>query len=751
MGWLSAPPGDGGTSASYCPLLITVRIRSESWAAGLRIGGKMARGTNPVVVVVLTSAMAAAVCIGGGKASASSEGAPQQNYTRQSPPPATSPSNCGQYPCFNTADELLASTPHPHPGNLATIPLASREIGPGPRDPRMLVGLDNGPRGYWPASDGYAQGRSGTVGNANTGNVYNFDHWQYLDNLYYYYHALTSVPPTQWTNAGHRNGVPVLGTVTADCNGCGDQATMLFDPAHYHETVEKLYQYAVAYGFDGWVIDMEQAPTGDSFDPSPTVLAAVKEMLNKKLPNGQNMRVSVYHAHQTSLQPGPQDMMTPFIQAGAAWQSDYDSSAQPGPTNPAAKTYNTLQGEGLAARRFDAYWASYVYRPFGESACAGDVTTAQQIWNGNSNPPTTPTCLNTQNLFDNQRLIVNPAPALPRYFTSAALFAPEWTYFGNLPDPLPGQVAVGPASRTLAHAADDALWVGHDVRYSGPQCTRSGTNNAVSSYISPRSVVGSLPFVTNFNEGEGDSYAVGGKLAAAIPWNNLSSQDVLPTWHCATSGNLTAASTYASPDNNDAYNGGSALGFTGNGGGEFGLYATKIAIPNGANPVLSFVAKTKGGPAPYARVYFGDGTSQTVQATRSGSGWQEFGGRLHAPGKTIVKISVGFPNTNRPVNTMLGQLRLYDSSTDQKPSPIKVSSTASTISWRKPANPPIAYWNVYARRGRCLNFLGPAFTTSYDTKQPMYGPPQPAANYVIQPVSTNGSAATVGDVCRGDR
>lgn len=717
----------------------------------------MARQTSPVVAVVLASVMAAAAGIGGGKASSSSENTPQQNNPPRSSPRATPSVSCGQYPCFTTADEVLASAPRPGPSQVATIPVANRAIGPGHRDPRMLVGLDNGPRGYWAASDGYAQGRSGTVSNVNTGNVFNFDHWRYVDDLYYYTHTLMSVPPTQWTNAGHRNGVPVLATITADCPGCGDQATKLFDADHYHETVEKLYQYAVAYGFDGWVIDMEKAPTGDEFKPSPTVLAAVKEMLNKKLPNGQNMRVTVYQAKVPSLQPDSE--LLPYIQAGAAWQSDYDPQPE---NNPAAETHQTLRGAGLAARFFDAYWASYVYDPYGtydpkegkvDGKCrAGEVTTAQQIWNGNSNPGTTPACLNTQDLFDNQRLIVKPAPASggSGYFTSAALFATGWTYFGNLPDPKPGQVAVGPASRSLVHAADDAMWVGHDVRYSGPQCTRSGTNNAVSSYISPRSVVGSLPFVTNFNEGEGDLYAVGGKLANANPWNNLSGQDVLPTWHCATSGNLTAAATYASPDNNDAYNGGSALSFTGNGGGEFGLYAAKIAIPNGAKPVLRFVAKTKDGPAPYARVDFDDGTSQTVQATRSGPGWQEFGGELNAPGKTIVKISVGFPNTNRPVNTVLGQLRLYDASKDKTPSPIHVSSSAPTISWTKPAGPPIAYWNVYARQGKCLNFLGPAFTTNYDTSQPMFGPPQPASGYVIQPVSTSGSAANIGDLCGGD-
>ena len=58
------------------------------------------------------------------------------------------------------------------------------------------------------------QGPRGSVDGVSAGNVYNFDHWQYVDELYYYAHDTVSVPPTQWVNAGHRNGVTVLGTVT---------------------------------------------------------------------------------------------------------------------------------------------------------------------------------------------------------------------------------------------------------------------------------------------------------------------------------------------------------------------------------------------------------------------------------------------------------------------------------------------------------------------------------------------------------
>jgi mannosyl-glycoprotein endo-beta-N-acetylglucosaminidase len=642
-----------------------------------------------------------------------------------------SPSTCGTYQCFLDAKAFLQSTPNPLPGQVATVPLAARAVGPAPGTPSMLAGLDNGHRAFWAVSDGFAQGRSGAVDGISTGNVYNFDHWQYVDELYYYFHDTVSVPPTQWVNAGHRNGVPVLGTVTGDCppDDCDTQAKKLFNAINYQKTVQKLYDYAIAYGFDGWVIDME-----NDFQPRGTVLAAVKELSAMVLPDHQPMRVAVYHAQEYTLKPKPEGML-PYFDAGADWQADYlDAPGFPG------QTYQTLQEKGLASQRFRAYWSSYVYNPYQADCTQGERTTTSQIWNGNPGQ-----CLNSQRLFNNQRTIVPSSPATqPRYYTSTGLFAPEWTYFGNLPDPAPGQVAVGPVSRTAVHAADDALWVGADVRYSGRSCTRSGSGNAVSSLVTPRSVVGGLPFVTNFNEGEGNVYAIDGKRVESRPWNDLPAQDVLPTWYCRQDGALTATPTYATTGDADAFNGGSALALTGRGAGQVALYDARIRVAARSRPALAFTSKTVTGALPYVRVTFSDGTSQAVQRTAPGRGWRQTTRLLRAAhGKTIVQISVGFADGNRPVRTVLGQLRLYDATRDTRPSPIYITSTGRTISWTSARRPAISYWNVYMRGRGCLRFLGPAFTTTYSVAQSMFAPGMRAKNFVIQPVSASGSAAVL--------
>ena len=639
--------------------------------------------------------------------------------------------NCGDYQCFIDAGEFLASTPAPQPGQVATVPLASRAIGPPTGRPSLLVGLDNGPWSFWKVSDGFAQGRSGLIGGISAGNVYNFDHWQYVDELYYYLHATVSVPPTQWVNAAHRNGVPVLGTVTGDCPGCGEQATKLFSPANYQKTVKKLYDYAVAYGFDGWVIDMEA-----DFQPAAGVLSAVKDLVAMKLPDGQPVRVAVYHGGETSIQPEPYGML-PYFKAGAEWQSDYDLSPQR--SNSPAESYQTLVASQLGSQIFRAYWASYVYADAYNTNCPeGQKITATQIWNGNSASGLPIKCLDTKSYFANLGSV--RGSGAPPFYTSAAIYAPDWTYFQNLRD------ATALVSRESVHAADDAFWVGYQVRYTGPACVRTGTDNAVSALISPRSVIGGLPFVTDFNEGEGDVYAVQGTLATAQPWNNLSAQDLLPTWYCAQGGGLNVAPVYATARDGDAFNGGSALKLTGS-GGEVKLYATNIPVSPLSRPVLAFTAKTVTGAPPYIRVFYSDGTSQRVPSAASGPGWQETTSPLQAQGKTITAIAVGADSSGGPVSSVLGQLRLYDAATDVRPTRIDVTSDSDVITWSSSQKVAISYWNVYADAGSCVRLLGPAFTNRYDLTQSMFalGPRPP--RFIIQPVSTTGLPAVIPPIC----
>jgi hypothetical protein len=679
-------------------------------------------------LVVATTTAALPASADSGRASATASRASRAATTR--PPKA-----CGDYQCFYDAEDFLRSVPQPKPEQVATVPLRARAVDAAPGTPGMLVGLDNGPWSFWNVSDGVAQGRSGVVGGVSAGNVFNFRHWQYVDELYYYLHETVAVPPTQWVNAAHRNGVPVLGTVTPDCAVCGPEAAALFAPENYAQTVSKLYDFAAAYGFDGWIIDIE----GDDFVPTPSLLQAVQELTGMTLPNGNRVRVVLYHGNEFALGP-----LLGYFEAGAQWQSDYDTA-----TRWPAQTYQTLVANDLQAEIERAFWASYVYA-FEGTCTAGQRTTGSQIWNGNDTPGAVSKCLDTAKLFANQRAIL-PAgdePGAPLYYTSAALFAPIWPFVGNLPD------KAAPASRALVHAADNALWVGSDARYSGASCQRSGTENAVSAYVTPRSVVGTLPFVTSFNEGEGDTYAVEGTEVAAAPWNNLSVQDVLPTWSCAQGGNLEAATAYAAEGSGDSFNGGSALRLSG-AAGEVELFTAMVPVGVGMRPVVDFESKTRRGPLPYVRIGYSDGTSDVVAATTKSAGWTRTVGALQAQGKTITAISVGTRGNGRDrVATLFGRLRVYDADAadaDPVPAPVTVDASGPVISWPTGGEQAVAMWNVYVLTGGCLRFLGPAVTNQYRVTQGMFGAGGQRAQYVIQPVSVSGSTADVGSICRAGR
>lgn len=52
----------------------------------------------------------------------------------------------------------------------------------------------------------------------------------------------------------------------------------------------------------------------------------------------------------------------------------------------------------------------------------------------------------------------------------------------------------------------------------------------IANFVAERSTVGSLPFATRFNTGEGDVFFEEGVQVCDTPWFNIGVQDVLPTW-----------------------------------------------------------------------------------------------------------------------------------------------------------------------------------------------------------------------------
>lgn len=620
---------------------------------------------------------------------------------------------CPPYSCFETGSDLLSwKQTDVRPFDVASVPLAQRVPVPGPK---MLAGLDNGAWAYWSDFDLNAQG------SARTGNVYNFSHWQYVDTLYYYAHRLVSVPPTVWVNAGHRNGVSVLATVTADCDGCDAQMNELFEKSG-PEAVDRLYTMAATYGFDGWMIDVERDATF-----TPGLIKAMRELKSRVLPSGRPVQVVTYEAQKRSLND---HLFGPF-QAAGEWQADYYHG---GATSEPRKTFEYLDKKvpPLSDQRYATYWATDVYRPYEKPATACNRQSSSDfIWNGAK-------CSDVKSLFANLGSARAPSTP-PGFYQSLSLYAPGWTMFAGRE-----KTTEPPAPRSVFQAADELLWSGRgDYRLAGGTCTLAAPGqNSVSALLAPRSTLARVPFSTRFNTGEGDLFAVQGSLAAKA-WNLLAAQDAVPSGFCSEDGNVRAAIDY-----DDSFDGGSSLLISGTAspaGRRIYLYEAAAQLP--ARPLFVLRYRAEGESVrPNVVVWIdGRGPIDLEPAVREVGRWSYSEAVLPAgvtPG-TLTRIGIGFGTLSPArVNVRLGEMAVVDSASYQPPAQIVPDAGPAQLTWADPAPTATQFYNVWAVApgASCANFVGRALLPRYDLVKPLFAIP-PGSRFLIQPVSTSGLAA----------
>ena len=97
--------------------------------------------------------------------------------------------------------------------------------------------------------------------------AYAFDYWQYLDSMVFWEGL---VPTPDIIDAGHRNGVPVYGTLFFNwSNSIADQErfaeALKQDPDGSFPIARKLVDMAKYYGYDGYFINQET--TGNLVEP----------------------------------------------------------------------------------------------------------------------------------------------------------------------------------------------------------------------------------------------------------------------------------------------------------------------------------------------------------------------------------------------------------------------------------------------------------------------------------------------------
>ncbi|MEU6236982.1 discoidin domain-containing protein [Kitasatospora sp. NPDC047058] len=608
---------------------------------------------------LLSAALGAAVL---GAAPAAHAGAPA---TPTAPAAATAAPGTQPYASYWYPSTILNWDPATDPDarfNRSRVPLQPRTSDPALKanaNARAGEGKVASLVSFGPTSNNPSQGSADP-------DYYAFGYWQYVDKLVFWGgsagEGLILAPNPTVIDAAHRNGVKVYGTVFFPPAAYGGQLQWVRDfvqkSGSRYPVADKLVQAAQYYGFDGWFINQE---TGGG-DPA---LAGELRNLMQYTKDRSSTEFMWYDAMTESGSVNWQNALTPandtFLQDGG--RRTADSMFLNFNWSSGGLDSSRSLARGLGRSEYDLY--------SGIDTEANGYNTGVD-WNA---------------LF----------PAGKPHTTSLGLYRPEWTWKSA-------------TDRADFYAKDARYWVGANNDPS--DTTTSSDWKGLAGYIAESSPITSKPFVTNFSTGQGDFHNTAGTRTATGGWNNLSLQDVPPTYRWLVSS--TGSRLTPSVDFTDAYEGGSSLRLSGtlDAANTIRLYQSRL--PVAADSKLSVVVKTPAaGPTGLkAAISFTDApTSFTTLdlGADSGTGWERHTLDLSAyAGRTIAQIGLRAEGSNPAYDVRIGQLALYDGAVDVPAAPsgltvlgasdvVAGSSQSLRLSWTASASGNVHHYELYRR------------------------------------------------------
>ncbi len=361
--------------------------------------------------------------------------------------------------------------------------------------------------------------------NANT-----FSYWQYVDLLVYWGgssgEGLIVAPSADVVDAGHRNGVKVIGTIFMPQAAHGGKMQWLEDLLTRKEdgsypVADKLIEVADVYGFDGWFMNQETEGT-DEEPLTADHAARMREFLSYYKEKAPELELIYYDSMTVD---GKMDWQNALTEKNAAYLMNED-------------------GEAVADEMFLNFWWT-TEKLAGEELLKASAGLAKEkgidpydLYAGvdiQSNGYDTPV---RWDLFE------NPEGGT---YTSLGLYCPSWAYFsaGTVQD---------------FWKQENKLWVNSkgDPSYEADVSGDDTQWRGVSAYVVERTAVTELPFVTNFCMGNGYGFYKNGQLISMLDWNNRSVSDILPTYRYII-GNGEGNTLAADLDVGDAYYGGNSL------------------------------------------------------------------------------------------------------------------------------------------------------------------------------------------------
>jgi hypothetical protein len=385
---------------------------------------------------------------------------------------------------------------------------------------------------------------------------------------------------------------------------------------------DKLIQVAGYYGFDGWFINQETAG-GDS------ALANQMRDFMKYIQSNSDLNIMWYDAMTES--------------GSISWQNALNS---------ANDMY--FQDESVVSdEMFLNFW--WTSNNLMSSAAFADVLgrSPYDLYAGvDVQANGYNTSVNWNALF----------PEGADHTTSLGFYCPNWCFSNS-------------SSHNDFYQKANRFWVGPNGDPSNTTTTSSW--KGMAHYVPAQSTIDDLPFVTNFNTGQGYFYAIDGQFLQTGTWNNRSLQDVLPTWRwIAESG---GTSLYPELDWSDAYYGGTCLKVSGDLNAanttHLKLFKTRLTVTSDVNLTIVYKTGSSGEPSHMkVGLAFEDdpGNFQFFEvgaATSPNWNTKTFGLSAYS-GRTIAVISLKFEadTSESDYSIRIGRIGLtYDSPTPPSP------------------------------------------------------------------------------------
>ncbi len=383
--------------------------------------------------------------------------------------------------------------------------------------------------------------------------VYAFNYWQYTDHLTFWGgssgEGLILAPNPGVIDAGHRNGVPVYGTIFLPPTAYGGQIQWVRDlvqkSGSSFPVADKLIEMTEYYGFDGWFINQETAG-GDA-----QLAADVRDFM-------------IYLQDNSDLEIQWYDSMVES--GGISWQNQLNSSND-----------WFFQHEGNLVSNW-----MFLNFNWNETRLANSASLATSL---SRSPYELYAGIDVQSSGYNTG--ANWGALFPEgaeHVTSVGFYCPNWTYSNA-------------SSHQAFYTRANRFWSGANRDPSNTDTTHPW--KGLAAYFAARTPITSFPFVTNFNTGQGYQYSIEGETLSELEWHNRSQQDVLPTWRWIAESNGTAL--YPEMDWEHSYYGGNCLKVSGdlNSSNETMLYLYKMNAEIASTDTLHFAwyAETAGQPS----------------------------------------------------------------------------------------------------------------------------------------------------------